>query len=63
MDNYNFEQALADYQKALELEPENVYAYNNIATVLEAKGQFEEALTYYSKALEIMKDDRTILPY
>lgn len=63
MDNFNFDQALADYQKALELEPENVYAYNNIATVLEAKGQFEEALTYYSKALEIMKDDRTILPY
>lgn len=63
MDNFNFDLALADYRKALELEPENIYAYNNIGYVYQAKGQFEEAITYFSKSIELMTDERTLLPY
>lgn len=63
MDNFNFDLALADYRKALELEPENIYAYNNIGYVYQAKGQFEEAITYFSKSIELMNEEHTLLPY
>lgn len=63
MDNFNFDQAMEDYRKALELEPENIYAYNNIGYVLQAKGQFEEAIPYFSKSIELMQDERTLLPF
>lgn len=64
MDNFNFDQAIADYRKALELEPNNIYAYNNIGYVYQAKGDFEEALTYFEKSISLMtKDEHTLLPY
>lgn len=63
MDNYNMDLALADYEKALELEPDNIYAYNNIGYVLQSKGQFEKAIEYYEKSIELMTDESTMLPY
>lgn len=63
MDNYNVDLALADYHKALELEPDNVYAYNNIGFALQTRGRFEEAIAYFKKAIENMGEERTILPY
>lgn len=63
MDNFNMDLALADYHKALELEPNNVYAYNNIGYVHQSKGEFEEAIAYFKKAIENIEDEKTILPY
>jgi tetratricopeptide (TPR) repeat protein len=63
MDNYNFEPARKDYEKALELEPDNIYAYNNIGYVYQAQKEFQKALQYYEKSMECMKEERTMLPY
>lgn len=63
MDNFNMDLALADYKKALELEPDNVYAYNNIGYVLQSKGRFEEAIEYFKQSIAHMTDEKTLLPY
>lgn len=63
MDNYNMEQAIADYQKALELEPDNIFAYNNIGYVLRVQRKYEEAISYFTKSIEKMTDEKSILPY
>ena len=63
MDNYNMDQSIADYKKALELEPDNVYAYNNIGYVLRVKGEYEEAISYFKQSIEHMKGAQTLLPY
>lgn len=63
MDNFNFEEALADYRKALESEPENIYALNNIGYVYQAQGKFEEALEYYKKSISLMDEEWSILPF
>lgn len=63
MDNFNMELALADYQKALELEPENIYAYNNIGFVYQSQGKFREAIEQFKKSISLMTEDSTMLPY
>ena len=45
--------ALADYQKALEINPNNANAYNNRANLYQQQGEMELALADYQKALEI----------
>ena len=47
------DEAIAQYAKAIELNPKMVSAYNNIGVELEKKGQIEEAKARYRKALEI----------
>jgi tetratricopeptide (TPR) repeat protein len=63
MDNYNFDHALEDYRKALELEPDNIYAYNNIGYVYQVQKRFDEAIQYYTRSIELMGEERTMLPY
>lgn len=63
MDNYNMDMALADYKKALELEPDNLYAYNNIGYVLRMKKQFQQAIPYFQQSISHMKEGETLLPY
>lgn len=63
MDNFNFQEALKDYQKALELEPENIYALNNIGYVYQAQGMLNEALEYYRKSISLMDEEWSILPF
>ena len=48
-----FDSAIEDYNKALELDPDDAETYCNIGSVLQDKGQLEEALTYYHKALQL----------
>ena len=50
------EEALASYDKALEINPENDKAYFNRGIVLDDLGRKEEALASYDKALEINPD-------
>lgn len=63
MDNYMLEPALEAYQKALEQEEDNPYAYNNIGYVLRVKGDFEQAISYFTQSIHYMDDERTLLPY
>jgi len=41
------------YQRAIDAEPNNARAHNNLAVALEAGGDFARALAEYKKALEL----------
>jgi len=48
------------FQKAVEKEPNNARAHNNLAVALEASGEFARALAEYKKALELDPNDSYI---
>ena len=45
--------ALADYNRAIELEPKQAFAYGNLAFVYMSKGEYDRALAKYTHALEL----------
>lgn len=47
------EDALIEYDKALEIDPKHVSAWNNKGIVLARLGRFEEAIDCYDKAIEL----------
>src|SRR5208283_3980359 len=47
------DEAVAQFQKALEINPNYAEAYNNLGIALFRKGQLDEAIAHYQKALEI----------
>ena len=47
------EEAIASYNKAVELKPDYAGAYNNLANVLIEVGKYEQAMTSCKKALEM----------
>ena len=49
----NLEGAIAQYQKALELKPDDAQARNNLGNALEMKGDMQGAIAQYRKVLEI----------
>jgi len=51
------DEAMAHYQKALELKPDDVGALNNLGHALANGGQFNEAMAHYRTALKIKPDD------
>lgn len=52
----DYHQALSNYKKALEIDPDNYIIMNNISSVLIHLGSFEEAIKYSKNALSIRKD-------
>lgn len=52
----DYYQALLNYKKALELDPQNYIIMNNISSVLIHMGNFRDALRYLENALSIKKD-------
>jgi Flp pilus assembly protein TadD len=48
------------FAKAVEKEPNNARAHNNLAVALEASGEFARALGEYKKALELDPNDSYI---
>jgi spermidine synthase len=50
------EEAIAHYQKALEIKPDFTEAHNNLGNALAGSGRFAEAIAHYRKALEIKRD-------
>ena len=52
-ENDEFEHALADFNKALELDPNLAIAYNNRGGVYEKTGKLDLALADFNKALEL----------
>ncbi len=54
------EEAVGEYQRTLELEPENVDALTNLGVVYYNLGQLDEAIAQYSKAIEIAPNDADI---
>jgi Flp pilus assembly protein TadD len=55
------EEAIAKYQKAIELDPKYAYAYNNWGISLRIEGKHEEAIAKYQKAIEL--DPKYAEPY
>ncbi len=49
--------AIAQYRKALEIQPDYVKAHNNLGAALAARGRVDEALAQYQNALELQPDD------
>ena len=51
-----FDEAIAQCEKALEIKPDYADAHNNLGLVLADGGQVDEAIAHYLKALEIKPD-------
>ena len=49
-------EATAQYQKALQINPNYVEAHNNLGIIYFRKGKMDEALSEYQKAIEIKPD-------
>ncbi|HLP22341.1 MAG TPA: tetratricopeptide repeat protein [Chitinophagales bacterium] len=52
-----YDKAIADYNRALELKPGYADAYHNRARVWERKGEFDKAIEDYSRAIELNPGD------
>jgi Flp pilus assembly protein TadD len=50
------DEAIAHYQKALEIKPDYTEAHYNLGVVLAGRGRVDEAIAHYRKALEIKPD-------
>ena len=50
------DEAIAQFQKALAINPGSVMIYNNLGTALATCGRFDEAIAQYQKALKIKPD-------
>ena len=48
-----FDEAMAQYQKALEVKPSDAETHNNLGVALAGRGQFHAALSHYRRAVEI----------
>ena len=48
-----YDLAIIVYKKALELDPENVYALNNLGSLYYIQGKYDLAISAYKKALEM----------
>jgi tetratricopeptide (TPR) repeat protein len=47
------DEAIAEYKKAIELDPKNAPAHNNLGNALRQKGRLDEAIAEYHKAIRL----------
>ena len=57
--NNKYDQAVAEFKKVLELNPNNAEAYYNIGLINETSNNTDEAKKMYSKVLSINPDYKT----
>ncbi len=50
------DEAIAHYQKALEINPDDAQDHNNLGTVMALSGRLDEAIVQFRKALELKPD-------
>ena len=53
----NYDNAIEYYNKAIELKPDYVYAYNNRGNAKYSLGKFQDAIEDYNKVIELMPDN------
>lgn len=63
IEGYQFEEAIECLNKVIEIEPDNLYAYNNLGWIYQLTRKDNEAVEMYKKAIELNKDLKTTLPY
>ena len=51
------DEAITEFRKAIEIQPDDAEAHNDLGITLQAKGQLDEAIAEYRKALQIQPDD------
>jgi tetratricopeptide (TPR) repeat protein len=51
------EEAVASYDRALQLKPDDYYAWNNRGVALRELGRLEETVASYDRALQLKPDD------
>ena len=51
-DEGRYDEALVDYTKAIDLDPNLAMAYNNRASIYSKRGQYDLAIADYTKAIE-----------
>ncbi len=56
----NYQAAITDYRKFLEVRPDNVQAKVNLGAALARVGQFDEAIAVYKSALPALKDQKPV---
>ena len=49
----NFDEAIENYQKSIEINPKYAQAYNNLGIVFHKKNKIEEAIENYKKAINL----------
>ena len=52
-----YQEAIHDYNQAIELDPNHLYAYNNRGVAYAALGQYQEAIHDYNQAIELNPTD------
>lgn len=57
------DEAIKEFQKAIDLDPKSAHAHDNLATVLAEKGQLVDALFEYVEALKADPESPTALHY
>ncbi len=55
------EKAISEYQRAIELSPSNLMAYNNLGVLYDKMGLYDEAIGEFQRALEIDPTDANAL--
>ena len=63
LEGYELEEAEVAFKKAIELNPKDLYAYNNLGFTYKLLGRYEEAISLYQKAVGLMSGNETILPH
>ena len=53
----NYEKAMADYRKAIELDPAQPHAYYNMGLIYEANENLPEAIKYFQQSYDRYKDE------
>jgi len=59
----NYEEAILYFNKALQIEPDNIDYLNNMGLALMTQEKYFEAFLFFDRALEIMPSDPTTLSY
>jgi protein O-GlcNAc transferase len=52
-----YDEAIVNFQKALELNPNLIHAYNYLGNAFQEKKQFDESIKYYQKAIKVNPAD------
>ncbi len=60
LSEFNYEQAIAEFEKIIELDPMNVDAYIGIAEAYEAVGDVDKAIEWLEKGYELRGDERIV---
>ncbi|HWB55124.1 MAG TPA: tetratricopeptide repeat-containing glycosyltransferase family protein [Tepidisphaeraceae bacterium] len=55
-DEFRFEEAIAEYRRAIELAPRFAEAYSNLGTALRDSGEIDAAIYAYERAIEMRPD-------